>query len=129
MTEEKENEGKVVAENPVGAGVNAPSKRTRPQIWERDENGAVHKKRGLNAALYNLRAEYASFLSIKTKAGWFHVELDQSDPENVYVTRTSVNTATRTHYNRGMRFYETHHITISDFKKMLKSIQKGEKNE
>ena len=117
MAEKERQEEKGV--NP-GEGVNSP-KRTRPQIWERDENGAVHIERSLNDALYNLRAEYAAFLSIRTPNGdWFHVELDQSDPQKVYVTRTSVNTATRVHYTRAMRFFESSHVSINDFKKMVK---------
>ena len=126
-SEEKEMEEEEKAVNITGEGVNAP-KRTRPEVWERDENGAVHKERSLSTALYNLRTEYAAFLSIRTKAGWLHVELDQSDPENVYVTPTNVNTATRIHYTRAMRFGKTSHMTISNFKKMLKGLQ-GEKNE
>jgi len=126
-----ENEGgKVVSEYPVGAGVNAPSKRARFQIWERDENGAVYRIRSLNDAIYNLKVGYAAFLSIRMPSGgWLHVELDQNEPEKVYATVTNVNTATRTHYTRAMRFFESRHITLSDFRKMVKAIKKGEKDE
>jgi len=122
MEEKEGQEEKVIPENPRGEGVNSPSKRARPEVWERDENGGVHKERSLDNALYNLKAEYASFLSIRLPSGgWIHVELDPSDPQNVYVTETNVNTATRTHYTRAMRFGQTRHMTISDFKKMLKA--------
>jgi len=124
----EEKEGQKVLFSP-GEGVNSPSKRTRFQIWERDENGAVHIERSLSNALYNLRVGYAAFLSIRTPSGgWLHVELDQNEPGNVYATVTNVNTATRTHYTRLMRFGKTSHMTISNFKKMLKGL-KGEKND
>jgi len=123
MTESGQKEKVLV--NP-GEGVNSP-KRARFQIWERDENGGVHKERSLDSALYNLTTEYAAFLSVRMpEGGWLHVELDENEPGNVYVTRTSVNTATRTHYTRAMRFFETRHMALSEFKKMLKDL-KGEK--
>jgi hypothetical protein len=123
---EEEKEKVVAGSNPIGKGVNSPS-RVRPQVWERDENGAV-RKCSLKNAVYNLAVGTAAFLSVRMpEGGWLHVELVDPDyPEDgVYVTRTSVNTATRTHYTRAMRFYETRKMSIENFERMVRASQRG----
>jgi len=123
---EKEEGGKVTTGSNPGERVNSPL-RARPQIWERDENGGVCRERSLSNAVYNLSTGYASFLSIRMPSrGWIHVELADPDyPEDgVYVTRTNVNTATRTHYTRAMRFYETRKMSIENFERMVRASQR-----
>jgi len=84
-----------------------------PVIYEKTEAGA-HKARNLRRALQDLRNGEAAFLAVadaNPAACWVRVEVDEEDPDFVWVTQTDVNSALNKAYAAGTAWRES----IEDF--------------